>query len=324
MMDAQSRKELVFYYESGQNPNGDSGAGDRPRIMHDGRMMVTDTRLKQTIREYASRVLGKTTLSLHDNSETVTKRANSLLKTSELEACKLEDCSANDAVENLLVLTHDVPLFGVMLSTGRQSEKGQRCTNGVAKLTGPVQFELGMTVNKVTRIDPQIGGRFVGASDKKTSTLGKYHSIEYAMIKFRGSVEPSCLERHSNNDSVWSSFCEAEKTLFECMWHGTTRLLTRSKYPQRPILYAEVEYTDCAMHDDLDDLLRIEQRYKALPAHSADDFVLVCDGLKEALSRRKVSKFRIASSHEYADDAAKIVKTLSDSGIRADMIGAEK
>lgn len=323
-METGSRKEIIFYYESRQNPNGDSGAGNRPRIMRNGHLMVTDTRLKQTIREYASRVLGKTTLSLHDNSEKVILRAETVLKNSELKNNYLVACNANEVVENLLILTHDVPLFGIMLPTGKYGKKGQKGTNGTAKLTGPVQFDLGSTVNKVTRIDPQISGRFVGASDTESSTLGKYSSIEYAMIKFRGSVEPSCLEKHSDNSRVWTSFCDAEKTLFECMWHGTTRLLTRSKYPQRPILYAEVEYSDCAMHDDLDALIRLEQRSAGSPAHSADDFALVWDGLVTSLSRRKVSKFRIASSHEYANDATKIVKTLEDSGICADVMDVEK
>lgn len=323
-METGSRKEIVFYYESRQNPNGDSVAGNRPRIMRDGRMMVTDTRLKQTIREYANRVLGKTTLSLHDNSERVTSRAESVLKKSGLRNSRLTTCDTNEVVENLLILTHDVPLFGMMLPTGKYGKQGQKGTNGTAKLTGPVQFDLGSTVNKVARIDPQISGRFVGASDTESSTLGKYSFIEYAMIKFQGSVEPSCLERHANNSKVWNSFCDAEKTLFECLWHGTTRLLTRSKYPQRPILYAEVEYSDCTMHDDLDALIHLEQRSAGSPAHSADDFTLVYDELSTSLSRRKVLKFRIASSHEYASDTAKIVKILEDSGISADVMDVEK
>lgn len=318
-MEAGSRKEIVFYYESGQNPNGDSGAGDRPRVMRDGRLMVTDTRLKQTIREYASRVLGKTTLSLHDNSKKVTERASSVLEKSGLGG-KLTANEANHVVENLLILTHDVPLFGLMLPTG----KADNGTNGVAKLTGPVQFELGRTVNRVSHVNPQISGRFVGASDTESSTLGKYHSVEYALIKFKGSVEPSCLEKYADNEKVWDSFCNAEKTLFECLWHGTTRLLTRSKYPQRPILYAEVEYSDCTMYDDLDDLLHIKQRNEARLAHSAEDFVLVCNELEKSLSRRNVSKFRIAGSHELADDVARTVKSLESSGISASVLGAEK
>lgn len=318
-MQAGSRKEIIFYYESAQNPNGDPGANNRPRIMHDGRMMVTDTRLKQTIREYANRVLGKTTLSLHDDYKKITEKADSILRKSELNR-KLDACSADDVIENLLILTHDVPLFGIMLPTGK-IKKG---TNGVAKITGPVQFELGKTVNKAARINPQISGRFVGASDTEASALGIYHSIVYSMIKFRGSVEPSYLEKYADSGRVWDSFCDAEKTLFECIWHGTARLLTRSKYPQRPVLYAEVEYKDRTMFDDLDALLRLELRHAENPAYSADDFVIVCDGLEENLSRRGVSKFRIASSHEFVDDAAKIVKSLVDSGVRADMMSVEK
>jgi len=319
MMQAGSRKEIVFYYESRQNPNGDPDANDRPRVMRDGYMMVTDTRLKQTIREYASRVLGKTTLSLHDDHKKITEKADTILQKSELGR-KLDACGADEVIENLLLLTHDVPLFGVMLPIGK-IKKG---TNGVAKITGPVQFELGRTVNKVAHLNPQISGRFVGASDKKDSTLGKYHYIEYAMIKFRGSVEPSCLEKYARSSRVWNSFCNAEKTLFECLWHGTTRLLTRSKYPQRPMLYAEVEYADCATHNDLDTLLRLELRNTKNPPYSADDFVLVCDGLEKNLSQRNVSKFRIACSHEHANDMDNIVKSLSNSGVRVEAISVEK
>lgn len=323
-MDAGSRKEIVFYYESGQNPNGDSGLDDRPRVMRDGHIMVTDTRLKQTIREYASRVLGKTVLSLHDNSEKITKKAESVLKKSGLANNRLASCSPSEVIENLLILTHDVPLFGLMLPTGKPGTKGKEGTNGIAKLTGPVQFDLGKTIHKVTRVDPQISGRFVGASDTRSSTLGKYHSIEYAMIKFCGSVETSYLEKYADNSKVWNSFYDAEKTLFECMWQGTTRLLTRSKYPQRPILYAEVEYSDRTMYNDLDEMVRLEQRETERRARSADDFVLVYNGLSKNLFRRKASKFKITASHEYVNDVEKMVKTLCASGVNAEVLVTEK
>ena len=47
------KKELLFYYESRQNPNGDPGFENQPRLMSDGTIMVTDVRIKRTIRDYA-------------------------------------------------------------------------------------------------------------------------------------------------------------------------------------------------------------------------------------------------------------------------------
>ena len=52
--------EILFYYESKQNPNGDPGFENQPRMMPDDTIMVTDVRIKRTIRDYARDILGET------------------------------------------------------------------------------------------------------------------------------------------------------------------------------------------------------------------------------------------------------------------------
>ena len=52
--------EILFYYESKQNPNGDPGFENQPRMMPDDTIMVTDVRIKRTIRDYARDVKGET------------------------------------------------------------------------------------------------------------------------------------------------------------------------------------------------------------------------------------------------------------------------
>ena len=47
-MKVDHKKEILFYYESRKNPNGDPGFDDQPRLMDDGTIMVTDLRLKRT------------------------------------------------------------------------------------------------------------------------------------------------------------------------------------------------------------------------------------------------------------------------------------
>ena len=60
-MNVDHRKEILFYYQSiTANPNGDPGFEDQPRLMSDQTILVTDLRLKRTIREYAKNHLGKT------------------------------------------------------------------------------------------------------------------------------------------------------------------------------------------------------------------------------------------------------------------------
>ena len=53
------KREILFYYESRQNPNGDPGFENQPRMMPDGTIMVTDVRIKRTMRDYAKNVLDK-------------------------------------------------------------------------------------------------------------------------------------------------------------------------------------------------------------------------------------------------------------------------
>ena len=55
-----SKKEILFYYESRQNPNGDPGFENQPRMMPDETIMVTDVRIKRTIRDFAKTKHGET------------------------------------------------------------------------------------------------------------------------------------------------------------------------------------------------------------------------------------------------------------------------
>ena len=52
--------EILFYYESRQNPNGDPGFENQPRLLPDNTIMVTDVRIKRTMRDYARDVKGET------------------------------------------------------------------------------------------------------------------------------------------------------------------------------------------------------------------------------------------------------------------------
>ena len=53
-MNVDHKKEILFYYQSIRaNPNGDPGFEDQPRLMSDNTILVTDLRLKRTIRDHA-------------------------------------------------------------------------------------------------------------------------------------------------------------------------------------------------------------------------------------------------------------------------------
>src|SRR3972149_9379387 len=96
------RKELLFYYESRMNPNGDPGFENQPRLMPDGTIMVTDVRIKRTIRDYAKSKYGDT-LFVDFGEEGTPVKADE-------RAREILGDSLGDAIKGLAVKTFDVPL----------------------------------------------------------------------------------------------------------------------------------------------------------------------------------------------------------------------
>ncbi|MGH2612735.1 MAG: CRISPR-associated protein [Rhabdochlamydiaceae bacterium] len=250
-MEKTDRKEILFYYESRQNPNGDPGFDNKPREMYDQTIMVTDVRLKRTIRDYAKKILGKKIFVDID------AKGKNVIAFKRLKDFK-ETATTDDAIEVLLENSWDVPLFGAFVpETGKSN---------FANLTGPVQFNQGRSTNQVEIIHPQISSHFVGEEKKdekgnikikQHGTFGSFYSVEFALIKFHGVVNPS------NFDNLWDKynkkFNEVEKELFDCIWYGTNELQTRSKWPQQSHFLLEVTYDNKSYNDLSSLVIDVEQ-----------------------------------------------------------------
>lgn len=313
------KKEFLFYYESRQNPNGDPGFENQPRLMPDGTILVTDVRIKRTIRDYAKQKLGKTLfVDYGQDGEPVTadKRAQEILG----------EAIDGDIMEGLLKKTFDVPLFGALV-TIRAPKEGEG-EGSSSKLTGPVQFSIGRSVNKVKIINPMIVGRFVGkekaSSEKQSSTFGKFYSVEYALIKIQGIVNPINLDKYLKNDDVVKNFADSENHLFESLWNGTNNLITRSKFPQRSVFYIEVNY-DSAVYNDLPLLINENELMKGAATQlcpSPFDFTKLIKALNER--RTKINNVRVAACREILADANSLVESLNASNIKASIIPTEE
>ena len=142
--------EILFYYESKQNPNGDPGFENQPRMMPDDTIMVTDVRIKRTMRDYARDIRGETLFVDFDEKGSPT--------TADGKAKEIVGSLSGDVIGGLLKKTFDVPLFGALVTIRKGSDE----ETGSAKLTGPLQFGNSRSVNKVQIINPTIVGRFVG------------------------------------------------------------------------------------------------------------------------------------------------------------------
>jgi CRISPR-associated protein Csh2 len=308
------KKEILFYYESRQNPNGDPGFENQPRLMPDGTILVTDVRVKRTVRDYAKSKLGQTLFVDYGedgNPVKADERAREIVK------------NEKDIIAGLLKSTFDVPLFGALVPIRAKQKEGE--AGSAQKITGPVQFGIGRSVNQVQIINPMITGRFVGKEkkgDEQFSTFGKFYAVEYALIKIQGVVNPVNLGDYLKDKAIKEKYASAESTLFECLWNGTNSLVSRSKYPQRSVFFLEVTY-DGAIYNDLPLLVEEDPVMKGKISGLTNN-PLRFEKLTEVLSDRKqVTNVRVAACRDLLSDASGLVAKLKERKIAAELIHLE-
>jgi CRISPR-associated protein Csh2 len=302
--------EILFYYESRQNPNGDPGFENQPRLMADDTIIVTDVRIKRTIRDYARDVKGETLFVDYD------KDGNAIAADGKAE--EIAGSLKGDIIKKLLEKTFDVPLFGALVPI----RKGANTEGRSEKLTGPVQFGISRSVNKVQIINPTIVGRFVGKEKegKQYSTFGKFYAVEYALIKVQGVVNPNNLSKYADDKKLLEKFNQKVAMIHDCMWNGTTQLITRSKYPQRSILYIDVDYKD-KTYNDLPNLVDENESLKGMAKElggSPFDFIK----LISVMSKRKsqINKIRIRGAEDISEDVEKLASDLKKKGLKVEIL----
>ncbi len=316
-MNKDSRKEILFYYESEQNPNGDPGFENQPRLMPDDTILVTDVRIKRTIRDYAKNVLG------HEIFVDYGKDGNPVKAQSKAKEILGE--KEKDIIGGLLRKTFDTPLFGALVPI-----TGDKSSGDSEKLAGPCQFGIGRSINRVKIINPTIVGRFVGKEkkekEKQHSTFGKFYSVEYALIRIQGVINPANLGDYLDNTEIKKKFDAVEEQLFDCIWNGTNNLTTRSKYPQRSILYLEVEY-DKVIYNDLPKCVdeKIDEKRDGF-ARSLKDCTINLDGLADKLCARKnnIVKVRVSACQDLCDVIKKFISKIKSCDIKIEEIKWDK
>jgi len=303
--DSMSKKEILFYYESRQNPNGDPGFENQPRLMPDETIMVTDVRIKRTMRDYAQTKHGQTLFVDYGKDGKPT--------TADKRAKEIVGGKKGDLILGLLEKTFDVPLFGALV-TIRDKKKG-----GSQKLTGPLQFGISRSVNKVNIINSTITGRFQGKVEKQT-TIGKFYFVEYALIKVHGFLNPQNLGEYGKNEKIRKIFEEKTGMIFDCMWYGTNELVTRSKSPQRSILYIEVSYKD-TIYNDLPDLV-VEREDLKKRAMELGRSPFIFKKLIDTLSKRKesIDEVRVCGASKIEEDVDQLVSALKSKGISVEKL----
>jgi len=248
----QNNSEILFIYDAKMcNPNGDPDDENKPRMDYDRyQNLVSDVRLKRFVRDYlvdyenqdvfVRKMDEKTVDATKRLKLLIEKNAGEIEKNAKLKELLKKEQGKIEPQEKLL-LNHlewllskliDIKYFGATMPIKSESGKGSSIT-----FTGPIQFNWGYSINKVTGVldSNTITSTFGGATEDQ-STMGKDYRVAYSIIAFHGIISAKRAEiTHLSSDDI-ELF---DRSMVRCIPLEAT---SRSKEGQEPLLYIRVEY----------------------------------------------------------------------------------
>lgn len=251
-----SRSELIFLYDvKDSNPNGDPLDENKPRIDEEtGVNLVTDVRLKRTIRDYLYNFKNKEIFvrEIEDDEghiqDAKLRAEDFLIKDGKpVEKKNLNLVQMKELIDNnILNECIDVRLFGVTLPIEKDTKTKSSITH-----TGPVQFKIGRSLHKVFTKHFRGTGAFASQKGAEQKTFREEDFLPYSLICFYGIInENAAKETKLTEDDV--------KLLLDGMWNGTKSLISRSKVGQVPRLILKVNYREENYHiGDLNNMIKL-------------------------------------------------------------------
>jgi len=228
----KNRHEIVFIYDvRDANPNGDPDNSNMPRVDDaTEENIVTDVRLKRTIRDYwlakGKKVLIRAETDENGNRKTMDDLATEFLNLGTIttkNAGEARKKLANEMPKEYI----DVRTFGAAVTLAKANYS----------LTGTVQFGLGRSLNIPMIQTKTITSTLASTEEKGAGAIGEYHIVDYSLIKFHGIV--SEINAHE------TGYTNVDLTqLFNGLWAGTKQLNTRSKFNHTPRLLIDVESSE--------------------------------------------------------------------------------
>lgn len=308
MASIQNRSEILFLYDAKRcNPNGDPLDANRPRIDEEsGRCLVTDVRLKRTIRDHLLEngfngdEGSKGDIFIRD----IDKEKNGILR----PVTGTERAKAYANRDEYLSKFIDVRLFGgvsapkaVPKAAGTKKTKSKDSeptlfdagadvetidtdepvdSNKTFHFTGPVQFGMGRSLNRVQENFIKGTGAFTTKEESIQKTFREEYNITYGLIAFHGVINETAARYVRTTQ-------EDIQLLMDGIWNGTKSLLTRSKKGHMPRLLVKIDYKDGFFIGDL------AERLKLVPAdgkreevyEDIEDFTVDTSKLVAALTK---------------------------------------
>lgn len=267
----KNRSEILFLYDiENANPNGDPLNENRPRFdPESSTVLVTDVRLKRTVRDFWYEYKG---FNGSDGKDVFVRETT--YKEGDKEYIKDGKRRAKDfveQVEKILDICIDIRVFGGVIPL----------SNASITKTGPVQFQMGRSLNKTEIIEEQGTGAFASGDKKTQTTFRTEYKVPYAVIGFNGII--------NEKSAHYSKMTEEDRTLLlEGVWEGTKNLISRSKFGQTPLFLLTIDYKEPFYIGNLRQRVKLDTGDKnELQIRSVDDYKLDMTGLVDELKKHK-------------------------------------
>ncbi len=314
------RAEILFLYDvSWANPNGDPVDENKPRIDEEtGLNIVTDVRLKRTIRDYLKEYEEQDIFIQEITDE------KGVVETSDKRASKF-----NYSKKNILDNCIDIRLFGSTITIKTDKSKNKKEKNvqealidteeaksseensGNIALTGPVQFQMGVSLHKVKLEYIKGTGAFASRDTATQKTFREEYVLPYSLIGFYGIVNENAAKHTQLKD-------EDIKLLMEAIWNGTKNLISRSKIGQQPRLLMKITYKENNfLIGELNKSLKLvlENGINDYSIRTPEDYLINTSKLKEKIEKNKDKieniEYIVDSELKFTEDLDSILKEFS-------------
>ena len=267
-MSELKRTEILFLYDvQNANPNGDPSDENKPRIDEEtGHNIVTDVRLKRTIRDYLYNYEGYNQDTVKDIFVRQTFMDEDPSKG--LKDGKSRAKTYKDNLDLVLNACIDVRLFGGVIPLDKAS----------ITFTGPVQFKMGHSMHKVELMYIKGTGAFASKAGAQQQTFREEYILPYSFIAFYGIIN----ENAAKQTRLTSEDIEMLK---KAIWNGTKQLITRSKMEHNPRLLLMLEHKGPNQFiGELDKHIRIVTEVPDEKLRSVRDFKLDMSSLKQLMN----------------------------------------
>ena len=283
----KNRSEIIFCYDiKDANPNGDPLDNNKPRLDEEtGENLVTDVRLKRTIRDYMFEYKGYNGIGDKDIfvREIVYDDKNGFINDG-----KKRSKDFKEDAKIILDTCADIRMFGGVLPLTKDS----------ITFTGPVQFRMGRSMHRVNNQFIKGTGAFASGEKKKQSTFREENLLSYSFINFYGIINEKAGEKTNlNNEDV--------NLLMEGIWEGTKNIISRSKFGQMPRLLIKINYSKKGFYiGDINKSIKLISDKEDEAIRGLEDFVINVDELKRLL---KKYEDKIESVEYLVDDRLNLV-----------------